>query len=53
VEFWDRTPLQEQEAIFGRHRDSGAPLGLRNEHDDPDYTSDPEGKRIPTFVQRH
>ena len=47
VEFWDRTPLQEQEAIFGRHRDSGAPLGLRNEHDDPDYTSDPEGKRIP------
>jgi deferrochelatase/peroxidase EfeB len=47
VEFWDRTPLQEQEAIFGRHRDSGAPLGLRNEHDDPDYASDPEGKRIP------
>ncbi|WP_394698941.1 iron uptake transporter deferrochelatase/peroxidase subunit [uncultured Tolumonas sp.] len=47
VEFWDRTPLQEQEAIFGRHRDTGAPLGKRNEHDDPDYASDPEGKRIP------
>lgn len=47
VEFWDRTPLQEQEAIFGRHRDTGAPLGKRNEHDDPDYGSDPEGKRIP------
>lgn len=47
VEFWDRTPLQEQEAIFGRHRDTGAPLGKRHEHDDPDYGSDPEGKRIP------
>lgn len=47
VERWDRTPLQEQEAIFGRVRDSGAPLGKQNEHDDPDYASDPEGKRIP------
>jgi deferrochelatase/peroxidase EfeB len=47
VEFWDRTPLQEQEAIFGRHRTSGAPLGKQNEHDDPDYGSDPAGKRIP------
>lgn len=47
VEFWDRTPLQEQEAIFGRHRDTGAPLGKSREHEDPDYDSDPEGKRIP------
>lgn len=47
VERWDRTPLQEQEAIFGRHRDTGAPLGKQREHDDPDYASDPEGKRIP------
>lgn len=47
VERWDRTPLQEQEAIFGRVRDTGAPLGKKHEHDDPDYASDPEGKRIP------
>ncbi len=47
VEFWDRTPLQEQEAIFGRHRDTGAPLGKSREHEDPDYGSDPEGMRIP------
>ena len=47
VEFWDRTPLQEQETIFGRHKLSGAPLGKSNEHDDPDFSSDPDGKRIP------
>ena len=46
LERWDRTPLQEQEAIFGRDRASGAPLGKTNESDDPDYASDPDGKRI-------
>ncbi|MGO1298176.1 MAG: iron uptake transporter deferrochelatase/peroxidase subunit [Vibrio sp.] len=47
VEHWDRTPLQEQQTIFGRERDSGAPLGKAHEHDDPDYAADPHGKRIP------
>ncbi|WP_373796667.1 iron uptake transporter deferrochelatase/peroxidase subunit [Neisseria dentiae] len=47
VEFWDRTPLQEQEAIFGREKYSGAPLGMKKEHDIPDYARDPEGKTIP------
>lgn len=47
VEFWDRTPLQEQETIFGREKYSGAPLGMRHEHDTPDYSADPEGKTIP------
>jgi deferrochelatase/peroxidase EfeB len=46
VERWDRTPLGEQEAIFGRRRDDGAPLGRIGEFDDPDYAGDPEGKRI-------
>ncbi|MGV0837448.1 Dyp-type peroxidase [Mycolicibacterium thermoresistibile] len=46
VEFWDRTQLAEQEAIFGRHKVSGAPLGKTGEFDDPDCASDPEGKRI-------
>ncbi len=46
VERWDRTPLQEQEAIMGRAKASGAPLdGGRSEHDVPDYAKDPEGKR--------
>ena len=48
VEFWDRTPLQEQQAIFGREKYSGAPLGMKKEGDIPDYTKDPEGKAVPT-----
>lgn len=46
VEFWDRTPLKEQETIFGRHKQSGAPLGMKNEHDKPDFTADPDGDVI-------
>ena len=47
VERWDRTPLGEQEAIIGRDKAVGAPLGLTGEKTDPDYASDPEGVRIP------
>ncbi len=47
VEFWDRTPLQEQEAIFGRDKYSGAPLGMQHEHDTPNYASDPNGDVVP------
>ncbi len=31
VEIWDRTPLSEQEAIFGRDKKVGAPLGTTDE----------------------
>ena len=47
VEFWDRTRLAEQEALIGRKKVSGAPLGLTEEFADPDYPEDPDGKRIP------
>jgi deferrochelatase/peroxidase EfeB len=47
VEHWDRTPLAGQQTIFGRNRDSGAPLGQAREFDIPDYAGDPEGMRIP------
>lgn len=46
VEHWDRTPLQEQESIFGRHKMSGAPIGAKDELADPGYHSDPTGQRI-------
>ena len=47
VERWDRTPLQEQQAIIGRHKATGAPMQGTTEHDLPDYTNDPEGKITP------
>ena len=46
VEFWDRTPLKEQQTIFGRDKQSGAPLGMQHEHDVPDYSGDPNGEVI-------
>ena len=46
VEFWDRTPLKEQQTIFGRDKHSGAPLGMQHEHDVPDYAKDPDGDVI-------
>lgn len=47
VERWDRTPLGEQEKIIGRHKMTGAPLGLDAEHDIPDFAKDPKGDRVP------
>ncbi len=47
VERWDRTPLEEQQHIFGRKKVSGAPLDGRQEHDVPNYAADPHGKVTP------
>jgi deferrochelatase/peroxidase EfeB len=47
VEFWDRVSITEQENIFGRRRDSGAPLDGNDEFDTPNFAADPVGTAIP------
>ena len=46
LEFWDRTPLEDQENDFGRHKATGAPIGMKHEQDDPSFEKDPHGDRV-------
>ena len=47
VEFWDRVSIDEQERMFGRRRDNGAPLDANGEFDTPDFATDPRGRGHP------
>jgi deferrochelatase/peroxidase EfeB len=47
VEFWDRVSIIEQQRMFGRDRDSGAPLDGAHEFDTPKFALDPTGDIIP------
>lgn len=47
VEFWDRTRLGEQEALIGRDKETGAPLGKDAEFDEVSFADDPDGDVIP------
>ncbi len=47
TESWDRTPLGEQEAIIGRAKGSGAPVGRTGEFDPVDFaTHGPDGEPL-------
>jgi len=47
IETWDRTSLGEQEAIIGRSKGPGAPLGQTAEFDEPDFAlTGPEGEPV-------
>jgi deferrochelatase/peroxidase EfeB len=47
LEHWDRMPLEFQEQTFGRHKDSGAPLGLKDEFDPLDLNAaDRDGEPV-------
>ena len=47
VEFWDRTRLSEQEALIGRHKLNGVPLGGEDENEQFHFDDDPDGDRVP------
>ena len=47
IEFWATAALVRQEQIFGRHRDTGAPLGQQREGDEPAFASDPGNDDVP------
>ncbi|ANS77248.1 deferrochelatase [Paenibacillus yonginensis] len=47
LEVWDRSTLDDQQQTFGRYRDSGAPLGARDEFDPLDLSAkDEAGKPV-------
>jgi deferrochelatase/peroxidase EfeB len=47
IETWDRTSLGEQEAIFGRDKREGAPLGQAKEYDTIDFEKKgPDGEPV-------
>lgn len=47
VEFWATAALVRQEQIFGRHRESGAPLGQQTETEEPAFERDQSDVGVP------
>jgi deferrochelatase/peroxidase EfeB len=46
-QLWDRESVAAQEAVIGRRRSDGVPLGHAREDEDFDYQGDPNGQVIP------
>ena len=46
IETWDRSSLAEQETIVGRHKGTGAPLGMTREFDEPDVQALPQTSHV-------
>lgn len=46
VEQWDRDSLRDQESVFGRRKDTGAPLTGSGEFDSPDFTATTGGGQV-------
>jgi deferrochelatase/peroxidase EfeB len=53
IETWDRTSLGEQEAIIGRAKGSGAPLGRAGEFDEIDFAAKGAAGRPAVPVDAH
>ncbi len=47
IESWDEVSLYKQQAMIGRYRANGAPLGMDRYTDVPDYKKDPHGHEVP------
>jgi deferrochelatase/peroxidase EfeB len=46
TELWNREPIAVQEAVFGRRKSDGAPLGHDAETEDFSYAADPTGQLV-------
>jgi deferrochelatase/peroxidase EfeB len=53
IEGWDRDFLQDQEAVIGRVKVSGAPLGGKAEFDPPDFTAKGADGQLVSPVDAH
>jgi deferrochelatase/peroxidase EfeB len=47
TQLWVAEPVEHQEAVFGRHKQTGAPLGGSREDQVPNFAVDPDGKITP------
>jgi deferrochelatase/peroxidase EfeB len=47
TKLWDAEPVDHQEDVFGRHKETGAPLAGKREDQVPNFAADPDGRITP------